>query len=73
MIAIFGPVSSGAPDGGGPLSNWLLILGGGCGLVVLWRRYITRDQRIIVPFCNLLWITFVALVIIGFGIWGLIR
>ncbi len=72
-IMFLGPVSSASPNGGGPFWNWFEIAVAGWVLLTGWRKYLTRDPRTNVSAKNLAGLTVICTVIIGFGVWGLLR
>ena len=72
-MALLGPISSGTPNGGGPFLNWVVIVFVGSGLVRLWRKRLALGSAEVPPLRNVLWVTFIGLIMICFGIWGLMH
>jgi hypothetical protein len=73
MMALFGPLSSAEPNGGGGVGNWFGIIIGGWVLITGWRKFLGRDPGTIVPLHNLIGLTVICGVIIGVGVWGLLH
>jgi hypothetical protein len=69
-FALLGPVSSGTPNGGGPLINGLLLLVGSWMIVNVWRGYLRRESDLHVTKAGLVEITAIAVVLIASSIWG---
>jgi hypothetical protein len=70
VFALFGPVSSASPNGGGPFWNMIGLLIPGWVLLTVWRKYLSREPGAHVPKGNLAWITAICVIMIGFSVWG---
>ncbi len=70
LLALLGPVSSASPNGGGPVWNTIGLLVPGWVVLTVWWKYLRRDPKVHVPIGNLIWITVIGLIMIGFSIWG---
>jgi len=69
MIILFGPISSAAPNGGSSFWNWFEIIVAGCVLVTGWGKYLNRDPNTNVASYNLVGLTVICAIMIGFGVW----
>lgn len=73
QFSFLGPISSGSPDGQGPLFSLLFVLVGGWILVRTWKDYLNhRNQREIPP-SHVLGISVLSVFFIVTGIWGLVH